>query len=218
MQVLLSNLNGVAWLYSTIGLIFSIISAFVIQNQWNRWTQLEISVKGEVDSLWELIIFTEQLNQKEKTEITKRIKTYLTNIIAVGWKDVEVGYPSKDVEIALRRLQHSLNATLKKSPEDFEIAVSFFQNITINRNNRLHYSTAHLPHLLYILIIVSTCMVIFLSLFIAVENIFLDFLFTGSIALLGFLVFLVIDDLNNPFRPGSWHITTNVYKVLLKRI
>jgi hypothetical protein len=61
-------------------------------------------------------------------------------------------------------------------------------------------------------------MVIFLSLFIAVENIYLDYIFTMSIALLGFLVFTVIEDLNQPFRPGSWHITNKEYRILLKRV
>ena len=58
-------------------------------------------------------------------------------------------------------------------------------------------------------------LLILLSLFIAVNNISLDYLFTASIGLLAFTLLLVVDDLDNPFRPGAWHLTTEGYEKLL---
>lgn len=50
-------------------------------------------------------------------------------------------------------------------------------------------------------------LVIILSLFIGVKHLWLDFLFTFSIALLAYAVYLVLDDLDYPLRPGIWHPT-----------
>ena len=51
-------------------------------------------------------------------------------------------------------------------------------------------------------------LLIFLSMFIGIKNIWLAFLFTASIASLLFFIFTVLRDLDNPLKPGSWHITT----------
>jgi hypothetical protein len=218
MILLKENITGISYLYSTIGLIFSIISAFVIQNQWVRWTKLETAVKSETDSLWELVLYMEQVPHIDNKQIKEVMGTYLHSVVGEGWMQMENGEPSHEAEKALRNLQRTALVMVKSAPEDASFISSFVQGVTNSRNDRLHYSAGHLPYLLYVLIIVSTSMVIFLSLFIAVENIYLDYIFTMSIALLGFLVFTVIEDLNQPFRPGSWHITNKEYRILLKRV
>jgi hypothetical protein len=57
-----------------------------------------------------------------------------------------------------------------------------------------------------------------LSMFIAIKDIELAFLFTASIASLSYAIFLVLVDLDNPLKPGDWHITTKDYKALLEKI
>ena len=57
MHVLLVETNGIGLLYSTIGLIFGVISGFVIQTQWDNWSKLSISVHGEIKSLRQLLLF-----------------------------------------------------------------------------------------------------------------------------------------------------------------
>src|SRR5664279_2609834 len=96
---------------------------------------------------------------------------------------------------------------MKISPHRAESVHNIFLVLLENRSNRMHYGTGKLPLLLYILIGVSTILVIFLSLFIAVPNLWFDYIFTLSIGLLSFLIITVIEDLNHPFRPGIWHLT-----------
>ena len=91
-------------------------------------------------------------------------------------------------------------------------------NIQTNRNDRLHYSSGGVPVLLYFVISVATFLVIVLSLFIAVPNVMLDYLFTVSVALLAFSILMVIEDLNHPYRPGSWHLKKDKYKKLYEFI
>jgi hypothetical protein len=42
--------------------------------------------------------------------------------------------------------------------------------------------------------------------------------FTVSIALLAFSVFLVLDDLDSPLYPGLWHLTPEDYERLLAKL
>jgi hypothetical protein len=61
-------------------------------------------------------------------------------------------------------------------------------------------------------------LVIALSLFIGEKHLWLDYLFTLSIALLAYVVYLVIDDLDHPLRPGIWHVTSKPYEHLLAQL
>jgi hypothetical protein len=64
----------------------------------------------------------------------------------------------------------------------------------------------------------AAALVIVMSLFIGVRNIWLDYIFTTSIALLAYVVYLVVDDLDNPLQPGLWQITPHDYHELLRRL
>lgn len=61
-------------------------------------------------------------------------------------------------------------------------------------------------------------LVIVLSLFVGVKHLWLDYLFTLSIAMLANVVYLVIDDLDDPLRPGIWHVTSKRYERLLAQL
>lgn len=75
-----------------------------------------------------------------------------------------------------------------------------------------------MPVILRNALLFNGSLLIFLSFFIGVTHVLLDYVFTLSIAALVFLIFLVIDDLDHPLRPGSWHISDKAYRDLLKRI
>jgi hypothetical protein len=213
-----ANLNGIAWLYSTISLIFSLISAFIIQTLWNRWDRLENSVRGELNSLWALNMFSEQLPLKVGGELRICIKNYLENLLKEGWKQIEKGERDENVEEVLKAIQRKIFKLSEQAPEKRDMAEEMFMGLLNNRNDRMYYSTGHLPFLLYLLILMSTILIIFLSFLISIPNIYLDFIFTFSIALLAFFIFLVIEDLNHPFRPGTWHVTKDGYKALLREV
>ena len=52
----LAELSGLPWLYSSIGLIFSILAAFTIQKEWEHWNELVEAINGEVNALEELLL------------------------------------------------------------------------------------------------------------------------------------------------------------------
>jgi hypothetical protein len=81
----------------------------------------------------------------------------------------------------------------------------------------MNYSNEHMPVVLKRIVILADILLTLLSLFVAVDNIYLDYIFAGSIGLLAFALIMVVDDLDNPFRSGSWQLTTNGYEMLLEK-
>jgi hypothetical protein len=60
--------------------------------------------------------------------------------------------------------------------------------------------------------------VIVLCLFIGIKDVWLDYTYTIGLSLMAYIIYIVIDDLDNPLIPGNWHLTTEDYESLLKRI
>lgn len=218
-DILQENKEYIAWLYSSVGLIFGVISAFVIQNQWSKWDRLVNSVRGEIDGLKELLQLSKRFPEKNNERIKSAIETYLNCLIhKENWKQIEAGEKSEDVELAIETLQHELVLATEEIPKLNDLTFRTYTVVLEHKNKRLHYSSNQLPPILNLTIFFSTFLFIFLSMLMYVPNVYLDFIFKLGIALLSYLVFMVITDLDHPYRPGDWHLTKSSYKKLLDEI
>jgi len=217
LSVLLQDIGSIPWLYSTIGVIFSITSGFIIQTQWDTWDSLTDTVRAEVNALRKLLIFSKHLPERMSEKISKSVEQYLESI-ATNWHDNENGKRSEEVSDALMQLQEEMYDVFSNKESLAQIAYSLFSNILMYRENRIHYSSRRLPRTLKLLIQLSTFLIISLSFFIGVRNMWLDYIFTMGIGLLSFVMYEVIVDMENPLQPGSWHITSKEYYILLDEI
>lgn len=216
--ILLENLNGVSWLYSTIGLIFGIVSAFIIQTEWDKWDRLHTAVREETGSLRQLLLLARHFPDKIELEIKKIIGEYLHLLIQKEWEDLDKGKKSQAIEKTVYDMQEILFNLPSDVAHHSDQSFTIFAKILTRREDRLHYSAKRLPVMLKTTIVFATSLIIGLSLFIGVKSMLLDYLFTMGIALLAFLIYTVISDLEHPLRPGNWHITTDEYKDLLNQI
>lgn len=218
LKILSSELSGIPWLYSSIGIIFSIIAAFAMQKNLDRWNNLNAAVKAEVGAVEELWLWSVHFPEEIKIKINKAIQTYLENIIKKGWMKSELGEKSKSVEQSLILFHDVLYDIAKNYPRLLPTSFYIFSEILKHRAARLHFASHKMPTVLRGMIFFAMMLMILLSFLIAVKNFWLDYIFTASIATLVFIVFIVLDDLDNPLLPGGWHLTTKDYEELLNRI
>ena len=214
--VLSKELNGIGWLYSTIGLIFGVTSGFIIQTQWHDWDRLTSAMHGELKSLRQLFQYTHHLPQEQRRRIKQTIREYVAAII-FEWHQNLNGTTTNKTNVAIKSLQEHV-ISLENRPRKFETINRFFTSFLGYHEDVIHYSSRRLPKILHILIIFSSSLVIGLSLFIGVRTLWLDYIITLAIALLAFFIYYVIHDLDIPLRPGNWHITSSDYQMLLKEI
>jgi hypothetical protein len=212
---LLLNLGGLPWLYSTIGLIFGILVAFVIQREWESWTNLDEAVRTEVDMLREMWQWSTYTTPAIAEKIQNHLRFYIEAIIAEWGDGSGTIKRSNRIDAELDALRHNIVDTTAAVGGAGAQLHQAFANLVTARNRRLSFSNEHMPTILLRAVIFADFLVIILSLFIGVPNIFLDYAFTLSIGLLAFSLFTVVEDLDNPFRPGTWHLTTAIYKELL---
>jgi len=212
----IADLGGVPWLYSVVGIIFSVLAAFIIQNEWQQWSNLVAAVRGEVEGLEQLWHCANHLPEETRLSICHPIHRYLALITTKGLEQL-----SRDEHTALDHVFISICDAVYGMPDHPRLRSTvdaILANIISHRSSRLLYSLSATPGVLKNTLGFAGALVIVLSLFIGVRSIWLDYVFTMSIAVLAYVVYLVVDDLDNPLRPGLWQITPHDYQELLRRL
>ncbi|MBI3715300.1 MAG: hypothetical protein HY255_04850 [Betaproteobacteria bacterium] len=211
----LEDMGGIPWLYSAVCLIFSILAGFVIQHEWDQWNALVEAMNGEVSALQHLWLWSQQvLNLGGK--LREAMKQYLTATIQDEWRARAPG-ESEAAGQAFAVVQEEAS-TLFQHPDLRMTTVGIIGDLLRHREHRLHSGQRRMPPILKVTVGFADGLVIVLSLFIGVKHLWLDYLFTLSIALLAYVVYLVIDDLDHPLRPGIWHVTSKRYEHLLAQL
>ncbi|HMK50617.1 MAG TPA: hypothetical protein VK435_11235 [Thermodesulfovibrionales bacterium] len=211
----LQDLGGIPWLYSAICLIFSILAAFTIQKEWEHWDDLVTAIKGELDTIRELWKWSQHLAGGSRDDISNCLENYLTALLA-DWPETRRADGRSAGENVLDVLRRTIVELPSGTGRTQQLAL--FEELIRNRDKRTDQSISHIPQVLKNTLIFTDILVIVLSLFIGVRNPFIDYLFTVSIAALSYTIYIVIDDLDNPFRPGSWHLTSFEHHLLLDKI
>lgn len=217
-ETLVADLGGLTYLYSTVGIIFAIFAAFVILSEAERWNSLTDAVKGEVGELNELWLWSHHLPGNLKTDFNNDIKQYLETLIEEGWQSGENGQKSLKINNILDSLRNNIYKILKEAPNLMPEVFSTFTDLIKYREKRIHFTSFHLPKILKGTLLFSDILLIVLSLLIGVHNPWLNYLFVASVAMLGYVIYLVVDDMDNPTRLGGWHLTTSDYQELLTKI
>lgn len=209
-----STINGLTGFYSVDALIFGLVVAFVINREWENWFNLSESVQREINTIREIWKWSDHAQEPMKTSMQNHLAGYLRALIS-EWKKGEKDVRSPVVDIELDNLRTQL---AKGWPAVESLSIQLFGaygNLIDARNRRLNFSRQHVPILLKRVVTAADIILIILSLFVAVDNILLDYLFTGAITLMVFSLLLVVYDLDNPFKPGIWQITSEGYEALL---
>jgi hypothetical protein len=216
---LIENNSSIPWLFSAIELIFSIISGFIIQSKWETWNALIDATHEEISSLRELHILSHHFSQSVHEKIRDKICNYLNVLLSEAKISHTMDQRSEEVDKAIFELEETIfSIDYSEHPNIGSMAFDLVRKCMENREKRLQNILHRLPLGVKIFISFATFSSIFSSLFIGVTSLFYDYLFTSIIALLAYGIYLLIDDLDNPYRPGQWHLSMNVYRKVLEEI
>lgn len=214
------DLTAASALISIIGFIFSVVAGFIIQTKWNIWDKLVEASHGEITSFRQILLLAHHLPDEYKKSIHTEMKLYLTQVVEANWRDFDSGKQRPEAEKAWAALEEKIYSlseseqTVKWAP----IAYDLLSKVMEWRQQRYNYSQRHTPVSLKLFLIANVTIISTLGLLLYVSNPIIDYIFTGSIAFLAYSVYLLIDDLDHPYRPGGWHLSLRDYFALLTEI
>jgi hypothetical protein len=217
-RIILADVGGIPWLYATIGTLFSILSGFTIQKEWENWNNLMDAVSNEVHILKEMWVWSRFLSAPVNQIFHISIKSYLEEMSDNGLYKSEQNIASSKIEESISVMNKTIFDMFKEQPLIAKNAFSFFTKLIDQRNQRIRYSSHHVPKFIKGIMFFATSLMIILSMFVGIKNVWLDFIFTLSVSMLSYVIYLVIDDLDHPLVPGGWHLTASPYKKLLTEI
>jgi hypothetical protein len=217
-RIILADLGGIPWLYASIGTLFSILAGFIIQKEWENWNSLVDAVNGEVNTLREIWLWSRYLPTDASEIFHNSIKSYLEEMSESGLEKSEQEITSNRIEESISSLNAVMFNMFQDKPFLAANTFTFFTKLIEKRTERVRHSSHHVPKAIKRIIFLATTLIICLSMFIGVKNIWLDYTFTMSLSILAYSIYLVIDDLDHPLVPGGWHLTASAYKKLLERI
>src|SRR5438045_1773897 len=78
---LAEDFGSIPVLFGAGNIIFSVITAFIIQAQWTKWNKLTEATRGEINMLRQLFILAHHFPVNQRNEIRFRIYHYLQEYI-----------------------------------------------------------------------------------------------------------------------------------------
>lgn len=212
------DLSGIGWLFSTIGLIFSILSGFLIQHLWDKWERIQKIVLEEIHALDYIILFN--ASNSELVERTKQLaQMYIKQVTDSEWSSDSKLLENNEALLAFRNLHREFpNSSIAQSTQQSAAFSKLLNSLSYARERRILLATRKMPYIIKNTFRLSAALVILLSLLVAIESIVLDLIFTLSIGTLVCTIYLIVDDMDNILSPGAWHVSSKLYKEFLKKM
>lgn len=211
------DIGGIGWLFSTIGLIFSILSGFLIQHLWDKWERIQKIVIEEIHALEHIMLFNNQDDQF--TSKTKElVRLYVAYVVDHEWSAKTRLLDSNDAILELKELNKTLPIKDASSGLQSGAFAKLINSLFYIRERRILLATRRMPYIIKNTFLLSAVLVISLSLFVAIQSVALDLIFTLSIGTLVFAIYLIVDDMDNILSPGAWHVSSKLYKEFLKKL
>ena len=211
------DLGGIGWLFSNIGLIFSILSGFLIQHLWDKWERIQKIVIEEIQALEHILLFSTQ--DDAITDKTKKIvHLYIEHVVNHEWSAKTRLLDSNRAILELKELNKTFPLKDPSSNMQNSAFAKLINSLFYIRERRILLATRRMPYIIKNTFLLSAVLVISLSLFVAIQSVVLDLIFTLSIGTLVFAIYLIVDDMDNILSPGAWHVSSKLYKEFLKKL
>jgi len=157
---------------------------------------------------------------KERNDIRFHIYRYLDTYCKVSSKakGKDLLYRSRKVDEALMRIEDTMFAVSKRYPDIGNLAFSYLTRAMEYREIKLQSSVHRLPLPIRVFLLFATGSVIIGSLFLPFVNLMYNYYFTLIVASLAFGIIMIVDDFDNPFRPGIYYLSVDAHRDLRNEI
>ena len=216
-QLLLSAFNAwVRWqklefhnevantVFGTIGLMYSLILAFVIVAVWDDYKELNKTINAEADKLNNIIVNIVSLPDSIKNDVSKSILIYCNEVITEEWQMKKENFFSQSKTIPLLRQEILTIDSQDHIQQNVLSAINTdLSEIADLRRERIRHSYSQVPGMVWNILNVGSIMLITFFFFLQVpsqklKRIYLGFLVT-CMAMCMFLVYM----LDHPFNSNG---------------
>ena len=201
--------------YSVFGMIYAIVSGFLLVEVLNRFNKLSEVVEAELNAISDVRDFLLYVDGQEdiKQSVKKELQEYVHSVATVEWSTMNDDYAvlNSDTSNELYDVMHAVNKVEVNNESDREalhFLISEMSSITSLRTERISIANQQLPpRLKHLLVYMSVVLVAAFVINAGMEP-WIHCFMVGSITACVHLLYIVIADLNTPFT-GLWTISVS---------
>ncbi len=201
--------------YSVFGMIYAIVSGFLLVEVLNRFNKLSEVVEAELNAISDVRDFLLYVDGQEdiKRSVKKELQEYVHSVATVEWRTMNDDYAvlNSDTSKELYDVMHAVNTVEVNNESDREalhFLISEMSSITSLRTERISIANQQLPPRLKHLVIYMSMVIVAAFIINAGMEPWIHCFMVGSITACVHLLYIVIADLNTPFT-GLWTISVN---------
>ncbi len=209
---LLREHNDLAgFIFAVVGVIYAVILGFVAIGVWERFAAAETRTYDEATQL--VTLYRDAGAWDGGSALRRELRAYTRDVITRTWPDMESGIDSHVTDVAAERLAHDVIALEPHKPGQAEVHAQMLAAVAKTlgeRDQRLGEDASGLNAIMWMVVFVGGFVTIAFSLLFGFKATSLQFLMTGSLALLiGLIIFLTMS-LDYPYR-GSIRVTPDAF-------
>jgi hypothetical protein len=213
-HMLEKNHEVAASVYEIAGIIYSLILAFVIIAVWENYGRIDESIEKEGAKLGNIIVHAGQLDDTIATHVKKEVLTYADEVVKNDWYSEDVKRIKNNRLQKLRNQLYKFHPVKENEQRVLNIIDDLIDDAIDLRHDRIANDESHVPGLVWLILILGTCIAIVCSYLFSVEpawlHYFYVFLLTSLIAMALFLIYM----LDHPFE-GSTQVSNLPFRELL---
>lgn len=211
------SVNGLA---GGVGVFIGLLVGLMAVAAWGNFDDVGKAAGREAAQVAVLYRDVGVLNDPQRTELQEDIKAYLRYVIDVAWPAHKRGESPRGGAEILSKFLKTLTAYQIASGKDqvlFAQALADYSKLIEARRTRLESVNVKVPGVLWVVVLCTAALSIFLSYFFHIETLRAHAILTGIFSLvLGLMIFLLVA-LDSPVR-GGVSVETEDYSSLLNAI
>lgn len=211
-----SENDSIGFVSATISVVYAVLAGFIILYVMNNFEKASDIASKEAAVIAKIFRNADRLPEPIKTKIQTAMTDYANTVIQVEWPNMSNDKLSNDGEIILDHLHKEITSFKSTNNQETIALQTIFLNLDElynERSQRFDIGKAALSGDLWILLIISTLLTLFINSVIALDFYFHIGLQTAVTLMVSAILFLIIA-LDRPFL-GYFSIQPDAFKASL---
>ena len=201
-EMLIENHTVGGFLYNAVCVIYAVLIAFVVFVIWNNMEETNSKIEREANNLLNLYYDASVYPDSIKLEIQSTIRNYVKRVTKEEWQAMAVGNQDSEAVkqfIKLNRVFLTVNPQLIPNTEVLSQSLKNMQEIREFRRHRILSSRNSMPGILWIVLILSSIILVAFTFFFSTKNMWHQYVMTAFLVFVSVLVLYLIFVLDHPF-------------------
>jgi hypothetical protein len=216
-ELLKENHEVGGFIYNAIGIIYAVLIAFVVFAIWTGQQETSNKIEAEASNLLDLYYDASVFPDSIKMDIQSTIRDYVKRVTKEEWEAMADGKSDPEAVkylVKLNKIYLSFNSDKLVNRDVLTEELKKMNDVRESRRHRLLSSKQNMPDILWIVLIVSSIIMIVFTFFFSTKNKRHQYIMTSFLVLVCVFVLYLIFVLDHPFT-GQHAIKPEAFEQLI---